>query len=84
MANIDKIRVAQEGQVTPGRDVLAPIGARPGDDLTVELTPGGRAELRAAAKTGIEAFFGSIEYDGPAVSLEEIRQAIQHCWSGKR
>ena len=89
MVNISKIRVASEGQVTLGHDVLAHIGARPGDDVTVELTPDGRAELRladrpGADRQGIEAFFGSIKYDGPPVSLEDIQQAIEDGWSGKR
>ena len=89
MMNISKIRVAPEGQVTLGHDVLGHIGARPGDDVTVELTPDGRAELRVASRTGtdkpgIEGFFGSIKYDGPPVSLEDIQQAIEDGWSGKR
>lgn len=89
MIGISKIRVPPEGQVTLGHDVLGHIGAGPGDEVTVALTPDGRAELRFADRTGmekpgIEAFFGSIKYDGPPVSLEDIQQAIEDGWSGKR
>ncbi len=78
------LKITSKGQVTLRRQVLDHIGVGPGDKVMVDLLPNGRIEVRAAPRGSIQAFFGSIHYDGPPLSLDEIKDAIEAGWAGER
>ena len=80
------LRVTAKGQVTLRRDLLKHLGLMPGDQVTVELLPSGRAELRAArAANTIESFIGRLDSKGISLSIEDMNQVIADGWaSGKR
>jgi antitoxin PrlF len=79
------LTVTTKGQVTLRKDVLRHLGVEPGGKVEVDLLPDGRAELRAAKKTGsIEDFFGSLHKPGTkALTIEEIKEAIEKGWAGQ-
>lgn len=68
------LTIEPDGNLPLNAPVLAHLGVHPGDSIVFELLPGGRVQVRAP--TGIEAFFSCIPYDGPAVSLEAMQDAI--------
>jgi AbrB family looped-hinge helix DNA binding protein len=77
------LKVTSKGQVTLRKEVLAHLGVKPGDTLSVETQPNGRVEIRAARKTGkISDAFGCLKYEGRAFSIEEITDAIERGWAG--
>jgi len=80
------LTVTAKGQVTLRKDVLRHLGVEPGKKVEIDLLPNGRVELRAAKKTGsIENFFGSLYRPGTkALTLEEIKEAIEKGWAGER
>jgi antitoxin PrlF len=79
------LTVTAKGQVTLRKDILKHLGIEPGSKIEVDLLPNGRAELRAAKKTGsIEDFFGSLYKPGTkALTLDEIKEAIEKGWAGE-
>jgi antitoxin PrlF len=79
------LTVTAKGQVTLRKNLLEHLGIRPGDKIDVELLPDGRAELHAAKKAGsIEDFIGSLYRPGTkALTLEEIKEAIEKGWAGE-
>jgi AbrB family looped-hinge helix DNA binding protein len=83
---MDTLTITAKGQVTLRKEVLRHLGVEPGAKVEVDLLPDGRVEVRAAAKTGkISDFFGILHREGqPALSIEEINEAIAAGWAGKR
>jgi antitoxin PrlF len=79
------LTVTTKGQITLRKDLLKHLGAEPGSKIEVDLLPNGRAELRAAKKTGsIEDTFGSLYRPGTtALTLDEIKEAIEKGWAGE-
>jgi len=70
--------VSTKGQVILPKAIRAQRRWGPGTRLTVEDTPDG-VVLRPAplfAETSVEAVFGSLAHDGPAVSIEQMDAAI--------
>jgi bifunctional DNA-binding transcriptional regulator/antitoxin component of YhaV-PrlF toxin-antitoxin module len=80
------LTVTAKGQVTLRREVLEHLGVAPGDKITVDFLPSGRAEVRAArAPASIEGFIGCLATPGaPAPTLDEIDAVIADGWAGKR
>ncbi len=79
------LTVTAKGQVTFRRSVLDHLGAGPGDRLVVDLLPDGRAEVRAAARGGIDDFIGTLARPNQAtVSIETMCEAAAAGWAGKR
>jgi antitoxin PrlF len=79
------LTVTIKGQVTLRKDILKHLGVEPGNKVEIDLLPNGRAELRAAKKTGsIEAFFGSLRKPGTKpLTIEEINEVIAKGWAGE-
>jgi antitoxin PrlF len=79
------LTVTTKGQVTLRKDILKHLGVEPGNKVEVDLLPNGRAELRAAKKTGsIEDTFGSLYRPGTkALTIEEINEVIAKGWAGE-
>jgi len=80
------LTVTSKGQVTLRKELLRHLRVSPGEKVEIDLLPNGRAELRAAKKTGsIEAFFGSLYKAGTkTLTLQEIKEAIEKDWAGER
>jgi len=79
------LTVTAKGQVTLRKELLEHLGVRRGSKIEVDLLPDGRAQLRAAKKTGsIEDFFGSLYLPGTnTLTLEEINEVIEKGWAGE-
>jgi antitoxin PrlF len=80
------LTVTAKGQVTLRKDILKHLGIEPGSKVEVDLLPNGRAELRAAQKTGsIKESFGLLYRPGTkTLTTEEIKEAIEKGWAGER
>jgi AbrB family looped-hinge helix DNA binding protein len=80
------LKVTAKGQVTLRKDVLKHLGVSPGDQVAVEVLPGGRIEVSAAKRTGkISDAFGFLYHeDGPKLTIDEINASIAAGWAGKR
>ncbi|MCB8837376.1 AbrB/MazE/SpoVT family DNA-binding domain-containing protein [Aurantimonas sp. VKM B-3413] len=90
------LTITEKGEVTLGEDLLEHLGVRPGERVAAELDPEGRVSLHAVEKPsrqadlpragGIEDAFGMLNkyYDGPPLTIEEINEAIEEAWAGKR
>jgi bifunctional DNA-binding transcriptional regulator/antitoxin component of YhaV-PrlF toxin-antitoxin module len=73
------LTVTGRGQVTFRRDVLRHLGIAPGEKIELDLVPGGRAELRAATRSGsfrdVRGLLKS-KTNGRVLSVEQINEAI--------
>jgi bifunctional DNA-binding transcriptional regulator/antitoxin component of YhaV-PrlF toxin-antitoxin module len=77
------LTVTAKGQITLRRSVLDHLGVSQGGRVEVELLPHGEARLVAANRGQLDGFFGKLHRDGqPAVSLEDMNQAIEDGWAG--
>jgi len=77
------LTVTAKGQVTFRRSVLDHLGAAPGDRLVVDLLPGGRAEVHAAARGHIDDFIGALARPGErTISIEEMGEVAASGWAG--
>lgn len=81
-----KLTVTAKGQVTFRRDLLAHLGARPGDKIVVDKLPGGRLAIAAERRDGrISDLFGRFKREGqPSLSIDEMNEIIADGWAGKR
>jgi bifunctional DNA-binding transcriptional regulator/antitoxin component of YhaV-PrlF toxin-antitoxin module len=73
------LTVTARGQVTFRKDVLMHLGIQPGDKITVDLLPNGRAELKADQGNGSwHALSGFLKGkgNGARLSIDEINDAI--------
>jgi antitoxin PrlF len=76
------LTVTAKGQVTLKRDLLEHLGVRPGDKITVDLSPGG-AIIKAAPRGDIERFFGCLPDKGISASIDDMNKAIEDGWAGR-
>lgn len=83
---MSKLTITSKGQVTLRKDLLQHLGVGPGQQVDVEKLPDGRIEVRAVeAKHNIREFFGMLKRpDGPAFTIEEIKEATERAWAGER
>jgi antitoxin PrlF len=77
--------ITAKGQITLRKEILRKLGVKPGDKLSVEVTPAGTIELGPIeGKKGLDAFFGSLHKPGErTLSLEEINETIRKGWAGE-
>ena len=79
------LKVTAKGQVTLRKDVLKHLGVSPGDQVAVDVLPGGRIEVRAAKRTGkISDVFGMLQREGgPVLTIDQINESIAAGWAGR-
>ena len=83
--NSSTLTVTSKGQVTFRRAMLDHLEAAPGDRLVVDLLPGGRVEVHAAARGRIDSFIGILARPGEQpVTIEEMGRVAAKGWAGKR
>ena len=80
------LTVTAKGQVTLRKEVLKHLGIEPGDQIDLQLLPGGRASLRPAnSETTVDDWVGILgPSTQPALSIEEMNEIIADGWAGKR
>jgi AbrB family looped-hinge helix DNA binding protein len=80
------LKVTAKGQVTLRKDVLKHLGVSPGDQVAVDVLPGGRIEVRAAKRTGkFSDLVGMLHREGgPILTIDEINESIAAGWAGER
>jgi antitoxin PrlF len=80
------LTVTAKGQVTLRKEVLKHLGIEPGDKVSLELMPGGRATLRPANSKGtVDDWVGIVgPSTEPTLSIEEMNEIIADGWAGKR
>lgn len=79
------LTVTAKGQVTLRKDLLAHLGLRPGDKLTIDKLPDGRITAAAERRKGkISDVFGMLKREGQqTVSIEEMGLIGPENWEGK-
>lgn len=76
------LTVASKGQITLRKEVLAHLGVRPGDKLTVDLLANGRTQLRSTGGTSPADIFGMLARPGtPRLSVEEMNEIVASGWA---
>jgi len=80
-----ELTVTSKGQVTLRKELLNHLGVVPGEKISVELLPSGRAAIEAARRQGsIDEFFGCVQRAGsPVLTIEAMNDIIADGWSGK-
>jgi AbrB family looped-hinge helix DNA binding protein len=80
------LTVTAKGQVTLRKDLLAHLGIRPGDKITVEKLPDGRIEAKAVRPAGrISDVFGLLKQEHrPSLSIDDMNQIAAEGWAGKQ
>ena len=73
------LTVTAKGQVTLRREVLAHLGVKPGDKVSVSLLPSGRVEMVPAAQhEDIRSLRGALRRPSQrSVTLREMQEAIE-------
>jgi AbrB family looped-hinge helix DNA binding protein len=80
------LTVTAKGQITLRKDLLAHLGVRPGDKITLEKLPDGRIEAKAARLTGqVSDVFGFLKREnGRSLSIDEMNEIAAEGWTGRR
>lgn len=82
-----KTRLSAKGQVVIPKDVRDALGLKPGQELEVTQAGGGVLLRRVSRKSGrsfeeiTAAIRSEIQYDGPPLSMEDIRDAAAEGWA---
>ena len=80
------LTITAKGQVTLRKEVLRHLGLSPGDKVTVDLLPSGRAEIRSAkSPASIEGFIGCLRRSGSkTLTIEQIANVAAQGWAKER
>ncbi len=80
------ITVTSRGEIALRKALLDHLGVKAGEEVSVDQLPGGRIEVKAASRAGkMSDLFGILASEGqPAVSLDEIKLAVEEGWAGER
>jgi AbrB family looped-hinge helix DNA binding protein len=79
------LKITSKGQVTLRKEILEHLGAGPGAQVSVEMLPDGRVEIKAAPDGAISSVFGLLKRAGqPALSIEEMNEIARDGWSGRK
>lgn len=80
-----RLTVSDDGHLTLDAATLKALGVKPGDRVTVEALEGGGFSVRAAPTGAITDLFGMLKRPGqPALSIDEMNEAIAAAWAGER
>jgi len=79
------LTVTAKGQVTLKKELLQHLGVKPGQKVDVDVAPGGRLTIKAAARGGHgwEKVYGILAGKTDKVAtIEEMNEAIRRGWAG--
>lgn len=81
-----KLKVTAKGQITLNKEVMKLLGVGPGDYVEVEPQSDNVVSIRGKkAGKSIDSIFGMLhDPNGPKLTLEEIKTAIEDGWAGIR
>ena len=66
--------ISSKGETVLPEPVRDALGVSPGDQIFWEILGNNRVQI--FAKKSISGLFGSLKYDGPPISLEDMDKAI--------
>ncbi len=76
------LTVTAKGQITLHKEALNHLGVRPGDELDIDLLPGGRLQLSPKPGTSAASIFGVLARPGaPHRSIQELNQISASSWA---
>ena len=80
------LKITTKRQVTFREEVLAQLGVRPGERITMEFVARGRVRVTAAQpKAKLDRFVGSLKATASqALSVEDMREIVRKAWAGKK
>ena len=79
------LTVTAKGQITLRKEVLAHLGAKPGDKLDVDLLANGRMQLRPKRGMPPSTVFGMLARPGsPRLSVDEMNELAASGWAGEK
>ena len=86
VAPMTSLTVTSKGQVTLRKQLLAHLGVRPGQRVSVEMLPEGRIQIQAEHPQGsIDGFVGLLAgRTDRSASLQELDAAAAEAWAGQR
>lgn len=81
-----RLTITAKGQVTLNKKVLEHLRLKPGDKIEVDLKPQREISIVPARKgKPIDSMIGLLHApEGPKLTLEEIKEAIEEGWAGIR
>lgn len=82
------LTVTTKGQITLKQELLRHMGVRPGQKISVDKLPDGRAILQAerAASTDMDAVFGILKPKNTqqiTLSIDEMNDITRQGWAGE-
>lgn len=83
--SMSTLKITAKGQVTLRKEILEHLGAAPGTQVSVEMLPDGRIEIKAAPEGKIAAVFGLLKRPGqPVLSIDDMNQIARDGWAGRK
>ncbi|MCY4060582.1 MAG: AbrB/MazE/SpoVT family DNA-binding domain-containing protein [Gammaproteobacteria bacterium] len=79
------LTITAKGQITLPKEILAHLGARPGDRLVVEMLKGGRLQIQPKRTKAAASIVGLLARpDQKRLSIREVRDESAAGWAGER
>ena len=79
------LTITAKGQITLRKEILAHLGARPGDRLVVEMQNGGRLQIQPKRGNPASSIVGLLaRSDQKRLTIGEIRDESAAGWAGER
>ena len=79
------LTITAKGQITLRKEVLAHLGAKPGDRLAVDMLVGGKVQIQPMQGKPVSSIIGILARPGnKRLSIEEIKEHPAAGWAGER
>ena len=79
------LTITAKGQITLRKEILAHLGAKPGDRLVVDLLNGGRLHIQPKRGRPAASIVGLLAGSVPKrLSIDEINEETAAGWAGER
>lgn len=79
------LTITAKGQITLRKEILAHLGARPGDRLVVDMLGGGKLQIKPKRGRPAASIVGLLARPGQRhLSIEEIKEETEGGWAGER
>ena len=79
------LTITAKGQITLRKEILAHLGAKPGDRLVVDLLHGGKLRIQPKRGQPTASIVGLLAASVPKrLSIDEINEETAAAWAGER
>ncbi len=79
------LTITAKGQITLRKEILAHLGAKPGDRLVVEMLHGGKLHVQPKRGRPVSSIVGLLAGpDSKHLSIGEIKDETAAGWAGER